>query len=441
MHNKKITSIRIDPLLWKAIRKRAIDSGTSASKLTEEFLEVLVSPYLERGKPSFSYARYDFFWQDELLDLNSGALGSIPKQVIGKAIEYILELGKYGSTSRRMCERLEREEETCRANLASALNCEVDEVLFETNTTRSLRLALDILKILAKQSGVVKLLTTDIEHNSTKRLIKLGSMFEVHEIPLLSTITDGWDEERIIELFSSAINSHTRILLISHLPYLGGKLPVNKIIRVAKDCNNDIFCIVDGAHALGQMCIDLKKIDCDFYAVGVHKYCLGLPALGALYAKREYLERLASNSEKFPIFDNYAISKTFRTDEELGTINGIAIVAFNEAYNLLYQHYGIEKIQERIISLANYFIQTALEIQKNIKVVSPLSPDLITGAISFSIKNFSYDRCKKIVNQLESKHKILCKALQKPACIRICLHYFNSEEDIDRFFKALSEEI
>jgi len=443
MREKKITSIRINPLLWKEIRKHAIDSGTSASKLMEEFLTILLSPYLERGTPSFSDARSDFFWENELLDLNSGALGSIPKQVMGKAIEYISELGKYGPASRRMCERLEREEETCRANLASALCAEIDEVLFETNTTRSLRLALDVIRILTKQSSTDKLLTTDMEHNSTKRLIRLESGLEVHEIPMLSTISKGWDKEKIIELFSSSIDRHTRVVLISHLLYLGGKLPIDEIVEAAKERNHDVLFIVDGAHALGQMSIDVKRMNCDFYGVGVHKYCLGLPALGSLYVNIKYLKGLASasNRDKFPTFDNYAISKTFRTDEELGTINGIAIVAFNEAYNLIYKRYGIEKVEKRIISLAKYFIKSMLENEKTIRVISPLTPDLISGAISMTVKNFSYDKYKKIVDQLESKHKILCKALKRPACIRICLHYFNSEEDVDRFFKALYEEI
>jgi L-cysteine/cystine lyase len=442
MRDKKITSIRINPLLWKETRKYAIDSGTSASNLMEEFLTVLLSPYLERGTPSFSGARSDFFWENELLDLNSGALGSIPKQVMGKAIEYISELGKYGPSSRRMCDRLEREEETCRANLASALCAEVDEVLFETNTTRSLRLALDFIRILTTQSSTDKLLTTDMEHNSTKRLIRLESGLEVHEIPLLSTITKGWDKEEIIELFSSSIDPHTRVVLISHLLYLGGKLPIDEIVKAAKERNSEVLFVVDGAHALGQMPINVKRMSCDFYGVGVHKYCLGLPALGSLYVDIKYLEGLASasNCEKFPIFENYAISKTFRTDEELGTISGIAIVAFNEAYNLIYKYYGIEKVEKRIISLVKYFIKSALENEKT-RVISPLSPDLISGAISMTVKNFSYDKYKKIIDQLESKHKILCKALKRPACIRVCLHYFNCEEDIDRFLEALSEEI
>jgi len=441
MYEKKVTSIRINPKIWKEIKKYTIDRGMSVSKFVEEFLTIFLSPQLEKGEPSLSARRSDFFWEKDLIDFNTGLLGSNPTRVIGKVIEYLYDVGKYAPSSQKMCERLNKEEDNCRQNLASALGAEADEILFETNTTKSLRLAFNIIKILTKLSTKDTLLTTDLEHNSTNRLLRMESGMNVNKVPLLPLFSKGCEKDEIIELFSSAMNSRTRILFISHIPYLGGKLPVDEIVKVVKECNNDVLCVIDGAHALGQVCINVKRVGCDFYGVGAHKFCLGIPSLGSLYVNMKYLNELSSNGERFPIFDSYAVSKKFRTDEELGTINAIPIIAFNEAYDLLFRYYGIDKVQQRIASLARYFIECTLKNEKTLTMVSPSSPDLVSGVISIAIRNIhSYDEYEGLVEWLENKHRIICKALKKPPCIRVCLHFFVDENDINRFFEVLHEK-
>jgi len=435
----KANSIRINPWLWKEISKYTKDKGMSVNEFAEQLLRIFLSPRLERGETSFSTARSDFFWENGLIDFNAGLLGSNPTRVIGRVMEYLYDLGKYGASSRKMCERLEEEEDTCRRNIAFALGAEVDEILYETNTTKSLRLAYDIIRSLRKLSSADKILTTDVEHNSIKRLFRIESRLRTKNVPLLSLFIKGCDKDEIVELFSSAIDRHTRLLLISHIPYVGGKLPVDEIISVAKECNDDILCIVDGAHTLGHLCINVKRMNCDFYGIGIHKFCLGVPAFGSLYANIKYLEELGLNGERLPIFDTYGVSKKFRTDEELGTINGVAIIAFNEAFNLIFNHYGMERVQQRIISLAKYFLECARKNEK-ITMISPSTPDLVSGVVSIAIKSsHSYDEYKKLTESLEKKHRIICKALKRPPSIRICLHYFNSENDINRFFEVLND--
>ena len=257
---------------------------------------------------------------------------------------------------------------------------------------------------------------------------------------MLSGFRKGYDEKEIVDLFNSAIDSQTRILLLSHIPYLGGKLPIADIIDGAKKRNRKIYCVVDGAHALGQIRIDAKEIDCDFYGVGAHKFCLGLPTLGALYAKREYLSELSSDGESLPVFDCYSAPEAFRPNEELGTISGTALVAFNEAYDLLFRGYGIDNIQTRISMLAKYFVECVQQNPK-ISMISPSSPKMLCGVQSIGLKDIdSYEGYAKLARILESKYRIICKAMSRPPCIRICLHYFSTENDILRLFGALNNQ-
>src|SRR5262249_41299805 len=49
---------------------------------------------------------------------------------------------------------------------------------------------------------------------------------------------------------------------------------------------------VDGAHALGQIPLDLHDLGCDSYATSPHKWLLAPKGTGLLYAREELLERL-----------------------------------------------------------------------------------------------------------------------------------------------------
>jgi L-cysteine/cystine lyase len=436
-----MTSINVDSKLLEKIEKYARGSNVSTEDFAQRILEIFVSPISEKGRSSFSTARSDFFWKNDLIDFNTGMIGSSPKRVIGKVMEYLYDLGRNAGSGQKMCNRLEKEEETCRKNFASAFSVGVDEVLFESNTTKSLRLAYDIVSSLKGFSETGKIVTTDIEHDSIRRLLRIESRLKVKEVPLLSGFRRGYDEKEIVDLFDTAVDSQTRILLLSHIPYLGGKLPIAEIIKRAKKRSRNIYCVVDGAHALGQIRIDAKEIGCDFYGVGVHKFCLGMPTLGALYAKREYLNELSSDGERLPVFDCYGAPKAFRPKEELGTISGTALVAFNEAFDLLFRGYGIDNIQTRISMLAKYFVEC---VQQNprISMISPASTNMLCGVQSIRLRDIdSYEGYTKLARVLESKYGIICKALSRPPCLRICLHYFSTENDISRFFEALNSQL
>ncbi len=90
--------------------------------------------------------------------------------------------------------------------------------------------------------------------------------------------------------FARAITSRTRLVAVTHMSNVVGMLtPLEEIVRVAHD--RGVPILADGTQAVVHHPVDVATLDVDFYALTGHKL-YGPTGIGALYAKREWLERM-----------------------------------------------------------------------------------------------------------------------------------------------------
>ena len=66
-------------------------------------------------------------------------------------------------------------------------------------------------------------------------------------------------------------------------------MPIKEIVEIARKKN--IPVLVDGCQSAPHIKIDVKDLDCDFYAISAHKV-YGPTGVGILYAKKKWLEKL-----------------------------------------------------------------------------------------------------------------------------------------------------
>ena len=52
----------------------------------------------------------------------------------------------------------------------------------------------------------------------------------------------------------------------------------------------DILLLLDGAQAFGSIPVDVKALDCDFYAFSGHKYIMAPQGTGGLYVRRDRVD-------------------------------------------------------------------------------------------------------------------------------------------------------
>ncbi|MCZ6734887.1 MAG: cysteine desulfurase [Planctomycetota bacterium] len=94
--------------------------------------------------------------------------------------------------------------------------------------------------------------------------------------------------EYMFEEYEQLLSSRTRFVAVTHVSNALGTInPVRRIIEAAHQ--RDIPVLVDGAQAAPHLAIDVKELDCDFYAISGHKM-FGPSGIGALYGKYELLD-------------------------------------------------------------------------------------------------------------------------------------------------------
>jgi cysteine desulfurase/selenocysteine lyase len=93
-----------------------------------------------------------------------------------------------------------------------------------------------------------------------------------------------------IEEFEKALTPKTKIVAITHMSNMLGTItPVKDIVRIAHE--RGIPVLVDGSQGAVHLEVDVQDLDVDFYIVTGHKL-YGPTGIGALYAKKEWLEKL-----------------------------------------------------------------------------------------------------------------------------------------------------
>ena len=92
------------------------------------------------------------------------------------------------------------------------------------------------------------------------------------------------------EILKSMIGERTRLVAVAHVSnVLGIVNPVEEIVRIAHSKNVPV--LVDGAQGIVHCEVDVRKLDCDFYAFSGHKM-YAATGTGVLYGKRCWLEQL-----------------------------------------------------------------------------------------------------------------------------------------------------
>jgi isopenicillin-N epimerase len=173
------------------------------------------------------------------------------------------------------------ERETHRA-LGAYLNVNPDDLALVTNATYGVNI---ISRSLALGPGD-EILTTNQEYGSCENAWKFacrktGASFIHHPVNLPARSMDEVADE-----FWQGVTSNTKVIYLSHITSPSGmRLPVEEICRRARQ--KGILTLIDGAHAPGQIPLDLAAIGADFYAGNCHKWMLCPKGAGFLYSRPE----------------------------------------------------------------------------------------------------------------------------------------------------------
>src|SRR5262249_36161935 len=149
--------------------------------------------------------------------------------------------------------------------------------------------------------------------------------------------------DEIVDLFNRALTPHTRIMVFSHITTVTGLvLPAKEICELAR--KRGALTHIDGAHAIGQIPLDLHGIGCDFYAASTHKWLLAHKGTGTLYIREEMLERLWVNTASAEWKNHHLKAYRF---SNVGTSNLSVMVGLKAALDFFHA-VGPDRVYARI---------------------------------------------------------------------------------------------
>lgn len=221
-----------------------------------------------------------FLLRDNVTFLNHGSFGACPRPVFERYQWWQRESeGQPVEFHARRAPELLRQS---RQALAQWLNADADDLVYVTNATVGVNIVARSLDL----GPGDEILASSHEYGACDRTWQFlcersGARYRHVEIPV--PVTTHVD---LIERLFSEVTPSTRVLFISHITAPTAlTFPIEQICRRARALG--ILTVVDGAHAPGQVPVDLTRINADFYTGNLHKWLCAPKGSAFLYARRD----------------------------------------------------------------------------------------------------------------------------------------------------------
>jgi cysteine desulfurase/selenocysteine lyase len=157
------------------------------------------------------------------------------------------------------------------------------EIVFVRGTTEAINLVANSWGRSQLKAGD-EVLITQLEHHSNIvpwQMICAATGATLRAAPITAA------GELDMAAFARLLTARTRLVALAHVSNaLGTVLPVHEIVRLAHA--QGIPVLLDGAQAVPHASVDVRALDCDFYAFSGHKV-YGPTGIGVLYARESLL--------------------------------------------------------------------------------------------------------------------------------------------------------
>jgi len=341
--------------------------------------------------------------------------------------------------------------------LADLLGCKYDELTVTQGATEALGLVGQGLPLAPGDEVIV----TSQAHGSAiyPWLLQAQRRGIVVKQVILPSPLQGPEEPP--GLIAAAVTTKTRVIAISHLQHGDGAvLPVAAICAMARRRN--ILSVVDGAQACGSIDIKVGEFGCDFYATSLHKWVNGPHGLGLLYVRREVLNMLAPTNVDtnlgWNVINRYGQASIDAETQRAAWPATLAKFGCNvrflgpklkalEAALDFRDQLSADRIEARIRELAIY-ARLRLQPIPDLEILTPAQPGMWAGILAFRLRRIA---AQELVQRLKRSNKIVTSAVVHPisstasaeglpefSAVRICLHIYNSHDDIERLVRALA---
>ncbi len=374
------------------------------------------------ARPVLSDYRSLFPVTEALTYLNHAGVAPISlrvKEAVASFLELSARCGILG------IEKLVRQGESVRETIACFLGAHSDEIAFVRSTSHGLSLVAE-----------------GIDWRAGDNVVTASCEFPANVYPWMNLNRRGVETRLVapeggeirIDDVRASMDGRTRVVSLSWVEYQDGFR--NDLEVLGSLCRErDVLFCVDGIQGVGGLPLDLCGLPVDFLAADGHKWLLAPEGIGFLYLSRRVMDRVhpvivgwhsVKNALVFEDLD-FTLRDDARKFEE-GSAPFMGIVALGAAFDLL-ADVGLERIWKQIRSL-NDLAAAGLR-ERGYRVLSPMDDATRSGILTFRSEHHT----NAALFQRLSEGHIVCAV--RGGGIRISPHFYNTEDDIERFLAWL----
>jgi isopenicillin-N epimerase len=358
------------------------------------------------------------------INLNCGSCGCSPLPVLRATVDHLLAAEAFREPEYPWFGYEENGTlRTLRDGLAAFLHCRRDELALVRNATEGNNVVCNGLDLKPGDEVVL----TDQEHPGGRccweqKAARFGITLKEVTLPRPPA-----SPEEIVDRFAKVLSPRTRVLAFSHVTSPTGLvLPAKAICEMAR--RRGVLTHVDGAHAIGQIPLDLHDLGCDFYVTSPHKWLMAPKGTGTLFIREECQERLWVTIASAD-WRNHA-RKAWRFSN-VGTSNLSVMVGLQAALNF-FLAIGPGRIYQRIHALAGKVREGILAFPQ-LRLANASADPFYGGLVSFEAVRGDL---KKVAEACAGRHVRIAGGADR---IRIATHIFTQPAEIQTFLEAVAQ--
>jgi isopenicillin-N epimerase len=373
-----------------------------------------------------------FLLDPNIIYLNHGSFGACPRPVfrIYQSWQKRLEKQPVKFLGSELNDLLF----SARKILGSFIKVPVEDIVFIPNATHGVNIIARSIKLYPGD----EVLSTDHEYGACDytwqfNCQKLGAIYKKQAIDLPVE-----SAEEIMEKFWQGVTPHTKLIFISHVTSPTSlQLPIELICRRAQ--NSGILTVIDGAHAPGQIPLDLSILGADFYTGNCHKWMMSPKGAGFLYAKPEVQNQI----EPLIVSWGYQSKSTPPRESSFidylqwtGTYDPAAYLSVPTAINFMEQnHWSVVQME------CHNLLRSAIKRICDQNKMTPLYP--LDSSLFHQMGTIPIPKLREI-SELKSRLlsdfniEIPCLEWNDKQFIRLSIQGYNTGAEIDFLIHALS---
>jgi isopenicillin-N epimerase len=377
-----------------------------------------------------STLRSEFLLRKDINFLNFGSFGATPRPIFDRYQAFQLELEQepVQFIVKTGMEYLKQS----RVALGKYLNVSADDLVYLPNPSHAVNL---IAKSFDLKPGD-EVLTTEWEYGACDRTFdfyckKSGATLVRQQIPL-----PIMSKEYFMEHFVKGITPKTKLIFMNHITSSTGlRFPVEEVIAYAK--SKGIPTFIDGAHAPGQIPLDLTALGAEIYTGACHKWMMTPKGSSFLYVKKEWQDRFD------PLVVSWGYNSTTPSHSKFldyhqtqGTRDFSAFLCIPEAIAFM-EKYDWPSVAKECRELVRSNAPRFLELL-GAEPIAPITDDFILQLYSTPIRTTQPAQLKDL---LFEKYKIEVPVMPHgdKVFLRYSIQAFNTQEDLDGLYEALKE--